>query len=106
MEPSSIREHFYALAAVFGFICTVWAVCIPTIRTIPNSHKGFYYAAYTVAACCGLVLVLGANVISADRPAAEVSLPLAAYALSLAVALSTAAVGAIETLRHLSEQRT
>ena len=41
MNSDELKNLTYLIAGMFGFICTIWAICIPAIRDHPGGHVVF-----------------------------------------------------------------
>lgn len=108
MSVESFRQLLFTLAGTFGFICTIWAICLPTVREVPSAAASFRFMALAsliaIAVVCVLTLGWGAVPINwgDERPASTVSFGEELLALVVEITFVGIGFGLVQTLRVLS----
>jgi hypothetical protein len=72
MDTDALKNLTYLIAGMFGFICTIWAICIPAIRDHPGGHVGFLrITSITLGGLILLVLFSMTGIIPIDGVASK-----------------------------------
>lgn len=60
MPVETFSKLLLLLASLLGFVCTIWAISVPSIRTHPGSHVWLSRAAWGILFALGALFVLSA----------------------------------------------
>lgn len=108
MPAESFSKILFMLASLFGFVCTIWAICIPTIRTHPGSQVWLARVAWTIL--FGLLLLIlvsaaGNLIVSDGQTPAEPNIGAAIVAMVVGTVLWLTGYGLVWTLEEISRPK-